>query len=168
MSTFIIFGNLEKPFVRMADAVNSVLPSLPKPVIIQAGANLAYFHSGLHGVEIFKTCSYAHFSEFIAGAELVITHGGVGAAKESILNGLRPAVFVRQHRRNEHIDDHQMEWCNLLFAEGLAQECVDAESLKAFLISGKFKQDDSSAGMRFFNCDALKADLHQYIYSVID
>lgn len=168
MSTFVIFGNLEKPFTRMAEAVNALLPSLPKPVIIQAGANAAYFHSGMEGLEVFETCSYAHFSELIAGAELVITHGGVGAAKESIQRGLRPAVFVRQHNKNEHIDDHQVEWCELLFAEGLALECIDSDSLKVFLASGQFKQHDLSAGERFFNCDALKADLHQYIHSVID
>jgi UDP-N-acetylglucosamine transferase subunit ALG13 len=152
----------------MAEAVNAVLPSLPKPVIIQAGANAAYFHSGLGEVEVFETCSYAHFSELVVSAELVITHGGVGAAKESINSGLRPAVFVRQHSKNEHIDDHQVEWCNLLFAQGLAQECVDSESLEAFLANGQFKQYDLSVGLRFFNCDALKADLHQYIHSVID
>jgi UDP-N-acetylglucosamine transferase subunit ALG13 len=167
MSTFIIFGNLEKPFKRMADTVNALYPRLPKPVIIQAGANVAYFDPALEDLQVFSTCSYDHFSEYIAGAELVITHGGVGATKESILTGLRPAVFVRQYSKGEHIDDHQADWCDLLFADNLAVRCDGPDDLQSYLVSGQFKQIDFAAGERLFNCDALKADLHAYIHSVV-
>lgn len=167
MATFIVFGNLDTPFKRMADAINAMYTMLPKPVVIQAGSNIDYFSSDLNGVHAFKTCSYEKFTEYINGSELVIIHGGVGASKESILTGLRPAVFVRKHSKGEHIDDHQADWCDLLFSKNLAACCEDESDLKKYLESGHFKQNDISVGERFFNCDALKGDLYKYINNVL-
>lgn len=167
MGTFIVFGNLDTPFKRMADAVNSIYSILPKPVIIQAGANMNYFNSAANGIHVFKTCSYEHFTKCIYNAELVIIHGGVGASKESILTGFRPAVFVRQYSKAEHIDDHQVDWSDLLFTRDLAVRCEDGRDLEKYLKSRNYRQHDISAGERFFNCNALKNDLHEYINSVI-
>ena len=118
MATFVIFGNHDQKFKRMATAINNLFFLLPKPVIIQAGVNTSFFNLSNEGLIIFEKCSYTDFTKYISESDLIITHGGVGALKESILLDFYPAVFVRQGVQKEHVDDHQVDWCNLIFSKG--------------------------------------------------
>jgi UDP-N-acetylglucosamine transferase subunit ALG13 len=98
---------------------------------------------------------------------VVITHGGTGTIQAAVSRGLRPAVFVRHGSRGEHIDDHQVDWCGALFETGLAAEMHDGDSLREYLAAGQFLQPDMEAARKFFDCSALRADLHQRIRNMV-
>ncbi len=156
MSTFIVFGNLERPFVRMVQSVLACYELLPTPIFVQAGINLQFFEDRIPGSSLFKTCSFTEFSDYMHNAELVISHGGVGAVKESIFAGLRPAVFVRRFDLKEHIDDHQVDWCNLLFRKDLAAKINDLRDLKTFIESRNFTLKNPEVASRFFDESRIK------------
>lgn len=167
MSTLIAFGNLERPFDRMAQDVLREVAAMPRPVVIQAGSNQASFSDVPAYVTVFPTCGFEEFEQLIVQSTVVITHGGAGTIHAAVSNGLRPAVFVRQGALGEHIDNHQVEWCKSLFAAGLGEEMRDAQSLRQYLAQEQFTQQDEVAARKFFDCSALRQDLQGYIRGVL-
>lgn len=163
MSSFVVFGNLERKFERMAIAIKENYDSFPKPLFIQAGINFNFFENAPSDIIVFRSCSYSDFSEYILNSELVVTHGGVGTIKESMFAGLKPAVFVRYGSKNEHIDNHQVDWCNLLFEADLALKVDCPKDLNDYLIKKEFKQKKIDAVKSFFDDKKLKQSLHGYI-----
>ena len=168
MTTFVAFGNLERPFNRMVDAVRIAFSALPKPVVIQGGANVDRFADEQSGVRVFKTCPLDEFSSYFKAATLVITHGGVGAISEALAWGHRPAVFVRQAALKEHIDDHQGDWCTLLFERDLAALVRDGRELLTFTREGRFRQRDIAAAQRFIDHAPMRSAVQAYIRSELN
>jgi UDP-N-acetylglucosamine transferase subunit ALG13 len=167
MSSFVIFGNLERPFERMAAAIKETYELFPKPLIIQAGANYGLFTDTPADIEVFHHCSFSDFSQFIQSASVIVTHGGVGAVKEAVLSGMRPAVFVRQGSRGEHIDNHQVDWCDLLFATQIAAKMWDARDLRKFLTNEVHRQQDMIAAHEFFDETKLKSAIHAFVHNAV-
>ena len=50
----------------------------------------------------------------IAGADVVITHGGPGTIHDARSAGHRPIVLPRDPRHGEHVDDHQQRFAGLV------------------------------------------------------
>lgn len=163
MSSFVIFGNLERPFERMVAAIEENYELFPRPLIIQAGANYDLFGNVPADIEVFRHCSFTEFSEFIQNSSVIVTHGGVGAVKEAALSGLRPAVFVRQGSRGEHIDNHQVDWCDSLFAAQLASKMWDGRDLLAFLTNESHHKQDMITVRKFFDEAMLTSAVHTFI-----
>jgi UDP-N-acetylglucosamine transferase subunit ALG13 len=58
--------------------------------------------------------SPAEMREAVAGADVVITHGGPGTISDARSGGHLPIVFPRDPQHGEHVDDHQQRfaaWC---------------------------------------------------------
>lgn len=167
MSTLVAFGNLERPFDRMARCVLQELNAMPGPVVIQAGASHLLFRDVPSHVSVFQTCGFDEFERLVRSARVVITHGGAGTIHAAVSCGLRPAVFVRQGILGEHIDNHQVEWCETLFSAGLGEKMLDRDSLGRYLAKGEFMQRDCREALKFFDSSVLRADLHGYIRAVL-
>ena len=150
----------------MVSAVIAAYNILPKPVVIQAGPNLTAFE-GLSGVSAFRSCDSTEFSGYINSSTLLIIHGGVGATKEAILAGRRPAIFVRSANLGEHIDEHQKDWCHILFESYLAFDATDVCKLLDFVRQGEFFQRNLEAATELFDDSALREELHSKINSYL-
>lgn len=162
IGTFVAFGNLERIFPRMADAVIAAYNLLPKPIVIQAGPNLTALRD-LPGVKVFRSCSPTEFSNYVRSSTLLIIHGGLGAAKEAILSGRRPAIFVRSAKFGEHVDDHQADMCQILFKRDLAFHATDNSKLLEFVRQGDFFIQNYKTAVDFFDDSNLRAALHAQI-----
>jgi len=78
---------------------------------------------------------YREMQERIAGAALVITHGGPGSVMP-VLAARRPLVLVpRQHGFGEHVDDHQVGFCRRIGAERALPVVEDIATLGAAIVS---------------------------------
>ncbi len=55
----------------------------------------------------------------VAGADLVVTHAGVGSALAALKHGHCPLLVPRRRVRGEHVDDHQVQICSELVKRGL-------------------------------------------------
>ncbi|SJN11877.1 polysaccharide biosynthesis protein CpsF [Leucobacter sp. 7(1)] len=62
------------------------------------------------------------------GADVVITHAGVGTVLQLLENGVSPVVVPRRRVRGEHVDDHQLQITSLLGTLDLAHP-VEVEQL---------------------------------------
>lgn len=61
--------------------------------------------------------------EAIRGADVVVSHAGVGSALSILESGHCPVLIPRRHERGEHIDDHQRLIAAELVARGLSVSC---------------------------------------------
>ena len=56
--------------------------------------------------------SYDEMNRYMDEADIVITHGGPATFMGVISKGKRPIVVPRQEKFGEHVNDHQLEFCN--------------------------------------------------------
>ena len=65
----------------------------------------------------------------MAGADLIVSHAGVGSALAAMKCGRAPLLVPRQSRFGEHVDDHQEQIARELERRGLALAC-DVDELE--------------------------------------
>lgn len=154
--TFVIFGNARRPFVRMVNALLSCTSELPAPIVVQAGVNAKFFTDASPNMEVFDRCGEVEFHKKLEGAKIVITHAGVGGIKDCQNYGKYPAVFVRKMAYNEHIDDHQAEFCEVIKVKDWGVVVDDAADLSAFINGGRFASKNTE---QFLDDGNLKSTL---------
>jgi UDP-N-acetylglucosamine transferase subunit ALG13/SAM-dependent methyltransferase len=124
--TFVTVGNAHQPFTRLLEAVHGIAADLPQPVLVQRGHTP--FSSDRCTVVDFM--SMDRFMVELAGAELVITHGGA-TVMQTIQLGKIPVVCPRLPDFGEHIDDHQLHFGSLLAQQGAVELVTRSEELRS-------------------------------------
>lgn len=102
---FITVGTHPAPFARLLEAVK-MLPELTMKSV---------FYQGFMPKE--KLFDFKHeslltreeFFEYLAEADLVITHAGIGSIYESFTAGKKTIVIPRLAQFGEHANNHQLE-----------------------------------------------------------
>ena len=61
---------------------------------------------------IFEIISYEKMNQLIDESNIIITHGGPATFMGVIAKGKIPIVVPRQKKFGEHVNDHQLEFCN--------------------------------------------------------
>ena len=151
MGTFISFGNLDKPFLRMVEAIIKNIDLLPKPIVIQAGHNLNDFKSINKEVELFAFCDSQKYLNYIKDANVIIVHAGVGAISSAIKLGKFPAVFCRKAVFLEHVDDHQVELIDYLVNKKIFSSVESDVELREYLKAGIFLGNNQEKEDIFLN-----------------
>ncbi|MCM0678979.1 glycosyl transferase family 28 [Micromonospora phytophila] len=72
----------------------------------------------------------------MAGADLVVCHGGPATILEARRHGHLPIVVPRDPGRGEHVDDHQQLFARRLGAAGMVALCETREALFDTLAAG--------------------------------
>ncbi len=72
----------------------------------------------------------------MAGARVVVTHGGPASITEARRHGHVPVVVARDPAYAEHVDDHQMLFAARMAGLGLIRLCATADELSAALRDG--------------------------------
>jgi UDP-N-acetylglucosamine--N-acetylmuramyl-(pentapeptide) pyrophosphoryl-undecaprenol N-acetylglucosamine transferase len=119
---YVTVGTHQQPFQRLLDA----LIDLPADeLVVQFG-----YGSPPSGVA--RAAPFMSFSEtlqYIAQADAVVTHAGVGSILCARRAGHVPVVVPRLRRHGEHVDDHQAELARALAAERLVIPVWDTSRL---------------------------------------
>ena len=105
---FVTVGTHEQPFNRLVKAVDALKRDgvITEDVIIQTGFS-TYEPKYCHWS---KLIPYKQMIENVKNARIVITHGGPASFIMPLQIGKTPIVVPRQHKFNEHINDHQVEF----------------------------------------------------------
>ena len=105
---FVTVGTHEQPFNRLVKAVDDLKRDgvITEDVIIQTGFS-TYEPKYCHWS---KLIPYKQMIENVKNARIVITHGGPASFIMPLQIGKTPIVVPRQHKFNEHINDHQVEF----------------------------------------------------------
>ncbi|GIE98570.1 glycosyltransferase [Paractinoplanes rishiriensis] len=72
----------------------------------------------------------------MAGARVVVTHGGPASITEARRHGHLPVVVARDPAYGEHVDDHQMLFTARMAGAGLIRLCTTAGELTDALSEG--------------------------------
>jgi len=122
MKVVVSLGSERWPFER---AVSRILELLPNADITWQTGVTEY---EVGGSPLRQWVPAADLRAEMASADLVITHAGVGSVLACLECGKVPVILPRSAARGEHVDDHQLEFAELVDARGLAVS-ADADRL---------------------------------------
>lgn len=110
----VLLGTMAFPFSRLVARLRDVLPAHAE-VVWQTGSTPS---DGLAGARAHLTPE--EMSDALAAADVVVTHGGVGSALDTLAAGRLPVLVPRRHAFGEHVDDHQATMSYAFDRRGLA------------------------------------------------
>ena len=107
---FVTVGTHEQPFNRLIECIDRLAGNkdITEEVIIQTGYS-TYDPKYCKWQKLF---SYREMQKNIERARIVITHGGPSSFIAPLQIGKIPIVVPRKCQFNEHVNDHQVVFCN--------------------------------------------------------
>lgn len=105
---FVTVGTHEQPFNRLVEYMDKWASKHDEEVVIQTGFS-TYEPKKAKWRKIF---SYKEMIENVDKARIVLTHGGPSSFIMPLQIGKIPIVVPRKHEYNEHVNDHQVDFCN--------------------------------------------------------
>lgn len=125
----ICVGASEYRFDRLLKIIDHLCESKiinGKDIIAQIGFT-TYKPKYYHG---FDLISREDFQKYVDQADLIIAHAGTGCVLPPLKLGKKVIVFPRREKYNEHLDDHQLELCEVLASAGYVMKAETEEELK--------------------------------------
>ncbi len=104
------------PFVSLVERVRDIIPA-DVEVLWQIGTN---FPEASRPPGAYDLVPAETLRKWVASADAVIAHGGVGSALTALRAGHKPVMVARRAYRNEHVDDHQVQLVEELVSRDLA------------------------------------------------
>lgn len=105
---FVTVGTHEQPFNRLIQKVDELKRDgvIREDIIMQTG----FSTYEPKYCKWSKLIPYQQMIKYVEDARLVITHGGPASFIMPLQMGKTPIVVPRQHRFDEHVNDHQVEF----------------------------------------------------------
>ena len=109
---FVTVGTHEQPFNRLIKKVDDLVADgdIKEKVIVQTGFS-TYVPQNC---EAHKMMSFDDMQAALKKARSVITHGGPSSFIEALQFGKVPIVVPRQEKFHEHVNNHQVEFTELI------------------------------------------------------
>ena len=104
---FVTVGTHEQPFNRLVEYMDQWAEKHEEPVVIQTGYST---YEPKH-CEWSSMYSYDRMLKWVDDARIIITHGGPSSYFMSLRVGKVPIVVPRKAEYNEHVNDHQVDYC---------------------------------------------------------
>lgn len=106
---FVTVGTHEQQFDRLIMQIDKLKETgrITEDVMIQTGFSNYVPKYCAHS----KLLSYKAMQEYIAKAGIIITHGGPSSFIAPLQIGKIPIVVPRQKKYDEHVNDHQLDFC---------------------------------------------------------
>lgn len=104
---FVTVGTHEQPFNRLVEYMDKWSMNHDEEVVIQTGFST---YEPKH-CQWSKLYPYKTMIEMVDKARIVITHGGPSSFIMPLQIGKIPIVVPRKHEFDEHVNDHQVDFC---------------------------------------------------------
>lgn len=155
---FVTVGTHEQPFNRLIKKVDELRRDgiIQENVIMQTG----FSTYEPKYCEWSKLIPYQQMIKNVEDARIVITHGGPASFIMPLQIGKVPIVVPRQHKFDEHVNDHQVEFArNVSERMGTIIVIEDIEKLEEYIINydeifTSMKHGMSSNNVKF--CEELE------------
>lgn len=105
---FVTVGTHEQPFNRLVEYMDKWAADHVEEVVIQTGFS-TYKPKKARWSKLYP---YKTMIEMVDKARIVITHGGPSSFIMPLQIGKIPIVVPRKYEFNEHVNDHQVDFCN--------------------------------------------------------
>lgn len=111
---FITVGTTPFPFLRMVDLVRCLVNRRKnnERVIFQCGNTPCNIKE--KNVFIYNYLSFQKVTLYMKLARLIVTHGGPATIYQAMTMGKIPHVLPREKKYKEHVNNHQVEFCNYI------------------------------------------------------
>ena len=109
---FVTVGTHEQQFDRLVKAVDDLKANgtIDEPVYVQTGYSS---YTPVH-CEHSQFVPFGQMEDFMADADVVITHGGPSSFIEAMAAGKVPVVVPRRGDLDEHVNDHQADFVRIV------------------------------------------------------
>lgn len=109
---FVTVGTHEQPFDRLIKEIDLLKKNndIKDDVFIQTGYSTYVPQYCSHA----KLLSYEEMNRKAKESRIMITHGGPASIMLSLQYGKIPLVLPREKKYNEHVNDHQVDFCKFL------------------------------------------------------
>lgn len=109
---FVTVGTHEQQFDRLVRAVDELKGSgaIDEPVFVQTGYCT---YEPIHCKHL-RFVPFKQMKEYMAQADVVITHGGPSSFIEAMAAGKVPVVVPRRGDLGEHVNDHQADFMRIV------------------------------------------------------
>ena len=126
---FITVGTTPLPFRRMADLVDrlALVRKHNETIIFQRGDTPSLI-SGKN-IFLYRYLPFMLMQRYIKNARVVICHGGPATIYQVTATGKNPFVLPRQKRFGEHVNDHQVFYCDMLKKRGIISSVIDCAAM---------------------------------------
>lgn len=106
---FVTVGTHEQPFNRLVEKIDNLKRDgvIEEEVVIQTGYS-TYEPQYCKWQKLFP---YQEMTRLVDEARIIITHGGPSSFIMALQVGKTPIVVPRQLKYNEHVNDHQVDFC---------------------------------------------------------
>ena len=123
---FVTVGTHEQQFNRLIEYVDCLKRDgiITEEVIMQTGFS-TYEPKYCTWKKLYP---YSEMIELVKKARIIITHGGPSSFVMPLQIGKTPVVVPRQRKYNEHINDHQVEFCKAV--ENRMGTIISVENIK--------------------------------------
>ena len=107
---FVTVGTHEQQFNRLLKCMEKIKNNFlhSEEIIIQMG----YSDFTPSNCKNFKMLSYIEMEKYVKEARIVITHGGPASFMLPLREGKIPIVVPRRKEFDEHVNNHQVDFCN--------------------------------------------------------
>lgn len=105
---FVTVGTHEQQFNRLVEYMDKWASVHDEEVVIQTGYS-TYEPQNCRWQKMF---SYTDMSKNVDEARIIITHGGPSSFIAPLQVGKTPIVVPRRYCFDEHVNDHQVKFCN--------------------------------------------------------
>lgn len=128
---FVTLGTHAQPMDRLVVELDELIArgEIDEPVYVQA----ASFGVRPRLARALAVLKYAEFTRLISDARVVITHGGPGSIMSVLGHGKVPIVVPRDPMHGEHVDDHQIRFCQWLADRRPIRVVIDVRELGRLL-----------------------------------
>ena len=129
MRIFVTLGFENFSFDRLIRAIDDGVGDrrISGDILIQTGRSL-------YPVRFCETKRFMRFDEIMScfkNADIVVSHAGVGTTLLCLGLGKIPVIFPRQARYREHVDDHQIQFAQVLEKRKKVLVAYDEDELLA-------------------------------------
>ncbi len=147
---FVTVGTHEQQFDRLIKYIDTLKENkkIKDEVFIQIGFSKY----------IPKYCKYASLisyddmNKYMSEADVIITHGGPASFMKAIQMGNLPIVVPRLKEYEEHVNNHQLDFCKAVLDKGYKFFLVEnVESINDILLNNSFKSDTHISNNENFN-----------------
>ena len=107
---FVTVGTHEQPFNRLVECMDKWAESHNEKVVIQTG----YSTYVPKNCEWSKLYPFVKMRTFVNDARIIITHGGPSSYIMPLQIGKVPVVVPRIKELNEHVNNHQLDFCRIV------------------------------------------------------
>ena len=105
---FVTVGTHEQSFTRLVEHMNGWAKNHKEKVIIQTG----FTDYDANNCECRKFYEKDEIEKLMDDARIIITHGGPSSFIEALQKNKIPIVVPRRHELDEHVNNHQINFCN--------------------------------------------------------